>query len=156
MSAKQAQAQGIASVIRETEESVEIQIRRAESFLQISRRYLDDLRRLDNRPINSSSTRHLSPKAPIIDFVLDFLEEQGSPQSDETIIQNMISRGVNAGLWDQRQQIKKSLDYHLLSEKEKSKKWKHVKAKPPKLMRFGDLIGKAEWKKEDKSPGEKK
>lgn len=141
------QAPGMSSIVRETEQFLAEQVRKAEEFLRATRRYLDELRRIEGpHQSGPAGMPRINPKAPAIDAILLYLDQAGKPQAKEAIVDKMVEWGVNANTSDQPRQIRKSITYHLLSEKEKSKRWKHVKAMPAKLKWFGSLIGKAEWK----------
>jgi hypothetical protein len=86
-----------------------------------------------------------SVRAQAIDSIEAYLKEQGRPRPEAEILDAMVRWGVNAGAPNQRTHLRKSLNFHLLSQAEKQKKWPHRQASPPRLKYFGHLIGLAEW-----------
>ncbi|HLW53379.1 MAG TPA: hypothetical protein VKW06_11090 [Candidatus Angelobacter sp.] len=84
----------------------------------------------------------------VIEAIETFLDTMGEPQSREAIVEDMIDGGAVLARMRPELEVHKSIDYWLLSEDEKRKKYRKRKIKilPPRLREHQDLtIGRASW-----------
>jgi hypothetical protein len=143
-------------VVREMEEVARRERDKAQKFVQAMDKLLDELERVklsaggpsEPRRRESGPFRYLG--LPMIEAIETFLEKAGTPQTREQIIAEMKDGGAVLAQQRPEVEVNKSIDYWLLSEAEKRKKYKKRKIKivPPRLKRFGDKIGRVDWPQE--------
>jgi hypothetical protein len=143
----------IESDIRGTEESVRLAREKAQKFIEAIDKFLDELERIKvskdipSKPHHSESGPFRYLRMPMIEAIETFLEKAGTPQAREQIIAEMKDGGAVLAQVRPEVEVNKSIDYWLLTEAEKRKKYRKRKIKivPPKLKRFGDKIGRVDW-----------
>jgi hypothetical protein len=146
-------AAAIDSDIRETEESVRRAREKAQKFIEAMDKFLDELDRVKlssgvpSMPHHSDSGPFRYLRMPMIEAIETFLEKAGGPQSREKIIAEMRDGGAVLAQARPEVEVNKSIDYWLLTEAEKKKKYRKRKIKivPPRLKRFGEKIGRVGW-----------
>ena len=146
-------AASIDSDIRGTEQSVRLAREKAQQFIEAMDRFLDEIDRikiaknLPAEPHHSESGPFRYLRTPLIEAIEGFLEQAGTPQTREQIVTEMKDGGAVLAQVRPEVEVNKSIDYWLLTEAEKKKKYRKRKIKivPPKLKRFGDKIGRIGW-----------
>ena len=84
----------------------------------------------------------------VIEGIEAFLESAGEPQTREAIVEDMIDGGAVLARMRPELEVHKSIDYWLLSEDEKRKKYRKRKIKilPPRLRELPDgRIARTTW-----------
>lgn len=145
----------IEGAIRETEESIRLAREKAQQFIAAMDRFLDELERVKltseapSAPHHSESGPLRYLRMPMIEAIESFLEKAGKPQTREQIVAEMKDGGAVLAQVRPEVEVNKSIDYWLLTEAEKKKKYRKRKIKivPPKLRRFGDKIGRIGWRR---------
>jgi hypothetical protein len=143
----------IESDIRGTEESVRLAREKAQKFIEAIDKFLDELERIKvskdvpSKPHHTESGPFRYLRMPMIEAIESFLEKADAPQTREQIITEMRDGGAVLAQARPEVEVNKSIDYWLLTEAEKRKKYRKRKIKivPPKLKRFGDKIGRISW-----------
>jgi hypothetical protein len=149
-------AASIDSDIRGTEESVRLAREKAQKFVEAMDKFLDELERiklaknLPSEPRHSESGPFRYLRVPLIEAIESFLEKAGGPQTREQIVAEMKDGGAVLAQVRPEVEVNKSIDYWLLTEAEKKRKYRKRKIKivPPRLRRSGDKIGRIGWKRE--------
>ncbi|HEY6274413.1 MAG TPA: hypothetical protein VIX19_20705 [Terriglobales bacterium] len=147
-------AANIDSDIRGTEQSVRLAREKAHKFIEAMDRFLDELDRIKVTKNLPSEARHTESgpfrylRMPMIEAIESFLEKASGPQTREQIIAEMKDGGAVLAQVRPEVEVNKSIDYWLLTEAEKKKKYRKRKIKivSPKLKRFGDKIGRIGWR----------
>ena len=147
-------ASRIDSDIRETEESVRRARDKALRFVAAMDEFLDELDRiklsegLGAEPRHSESGPFRYIRVPMIEAIETFLDKAGEPQTREQIMAEMRDGGAVLAQARPEVEVNKSIDYWLLTEAEKKKKYRKRKIKivPPRLKKFGDKIGRIGWR----------
>jgi hypothetical protein len=142
--------------IQEMEEVARRERDKAQKFVQAMDKLLDELERvklseggpLEPRRRESGPFRYLG--MPMIEAIETFLEKAGVPQTREQIIAEMKDGGAVLAQQRPEVEVNKSIDYWLLTEAEKRRKYKKRKIKivPPRLRQFGDRVGRVGWPQE--------
>ena len=145
---------GIDSEIRGTEHAVRLAREKAQKFIEAIDRFLDEVDRikitknLPPEPRHSESGPFRYLRTPLIEAIESFLEKAGEPQTREEIVAEMRDGGAVLAQVRPEVEVNKSIDYWLLTEAEKRKKYRKRKIKivPPRLRKFGDKIGRIGWR----------
>lgn len=143
----------IDSDIDGTEQSVRLAREKAQKFIEAMDKFLDELERIKVSKDVPSKAHHTESgpfrylRVPLIEAIEGFLEKAGAPQTREQIVAEMMDGGAVLAQARPEVEVNKSIDYWLLTEAEKRKKYRKRKIKivPPKLKLYGEKIGRIGW-----------
>jgi hypothetical protein len=147
-------APSIDAAVRELEELLRRERENAQQVAQAMDKILDGLERIKLAAGMPSRARR-GDKGPlryvgmtVIEAIETYLEEVGEPQTREQIVDDMIDGGAVLARQRPELEVNKSIDYWLLSEDEKRKKYRKRKIKivPPRLREYPDeRLGRTSW-----------
>ena len=147
-------APSIDAAVRELEELLRRERENAQQVAQAMDKILDGLERIKLAAGMPSRARR-GDKGPlryvamtVIEAIETYLEEVGEPQTREQIVDDMIDGGAVLARQRPELEVNKSIDYWLLSEDEKRKKYRKRKIKivPPRLREYPDeKLGRVSW-----------
>jgi len=147
-------APSIDAAVRELEELLRRERENAQQVAQAMDKILDGLERIKLAAGMPSRSRR-GDKGPlryvgmtVIEAIETYLDEVGEPQTREQIVDDMIDGGAVLARQRPELEVNKSIDYWLLSEDEKRKKYRKRKIKivPPRLREYSDeKLGRTSW-----------
>lgn len=110
--------------------------------------HIEDLEKIrDNLRLQAQAAGAI-PRLPLraytVQYVIEYLKQEGKPRSLEDILAAMKAWGVSGN-------IRQSVQDNLLTKAEWEKQGRPGTAQE-RLKRFGDLIGLPEWRDEDDLP----
>lgn len=91
----------------------------------------------------------------VIEAIETYLESVGEPQTREQIIDDMLDGGAVLARQRPELEVNKSIDYWLLSEAEKRRKYRKRKIKivPPRLRELSDgKLARISWPRQKQQP----
>ena len=142
------------AAVRDMEELLRRERDNAQQVAQAMDKVLDGLERIKlaagmptkARRGNSGPLRYVG--MTVIEAIETYLDSVGEPQTRDEIIDDMLDGGAVIARQRPELEVNKSIDYWLLSEDEKRKKYRKRKIKivPPRLKEFPDgKLGRANW-----------
>lgn len=146
---------GVDSAIRDVEELVRRERDNAHQLAGAMEKILEALERIKlavgipsraRRGENTGPLRYVG--MTVIEAIETYLDSVGEPQTRDEIVADMLDGGAVLARMRPELEVNKSVDYWLLSEDEKRKKYRKRKIKivPPRLREYPDLkIGRASW-----------
>jgi hypothetical protein len=147
-------APSIDAAVRELEELLRRERENAQQVAQAMDKILDGLERIKLAAGMPSRARR-GDKGPlryvgmtVIEAIETYLDEVGEPQTRDQIVDDMIDGGAVLARQRPELEVNKSIDYWLLSEDEKRKKYRKRKIKivPPRLREYPDeKLGRVSW-----------
>lgn len=152
----------IDSAIRDVEELLRRERDNAMQVSQAMDKILDGLERI-KLAVGIPSRARRGAAGPlryvgmtVIEAIETYLDSAGEPQTREEIIADMLDGGAVLARQRPELEVNKSIDYWLLSEDEKRKKYRKRKIKilPPRLKEFPDgKLGRINWPRQKHAVG---